>query len=65
GYKTVGKAVETEQALRDAIDKLLTNKGPAFIDVRIRKGMRSDLPRLKISHVDLKDIFMKKNKELR
>ena len=58
GYKTVGKAVETEQTLHSAVNRLLPIEGPAFIDVHIRKGVRSDLPPLKISHIDLKNALM-------
>lgn len=59
GYKTVGEPVETEPALRDAVKTLLPADRPAFIDIRIRKGIRSDLPLLKISHKDLKETFMR------
>jgi len=65
GYKTVGAAVETKQALQGAVKKLLAADGPAFIDIRIRKGTRSDLGPLKASLSNLKDIFMKSIKELR
>lgn len=65
GYKTVGSSVETEQALRDAVSTLLPAENPAFIDVRIRKGIRSDLPLLKIAHLDLKESFMKSIKAQR
>ncbi len=59
GYNTVGYAVETEQKLRDAIKVLLATGGPAFIDIHIRKGIRSDLGPLNVSLGNLKDIFMK------
>ena len=65
GYKTVGSSVETERALRDAVSTLLPAENPAFIDVRIRKGIRSDLPLLKIAHLDLKESFMKSIKAQR
>ena len=65
GYKTIGAAVETEQALQDATQTLLKTEGPAFIDIHIRKGVRKNLPPLKVSHIDLKDMFVKKNRELR
>jgi phosphonopyruvate decarboxylase len=58
GYKTVGLPVEAEQNLRAALMQLLAGGGPAFVDVRIRKGLRKDLPPLKISsHIDLKNLF--------
>jgi len=60
GYKTVGLAVETEQNMRAAVRQLFEGSGPAFIDVRIRKGLRKDLPPLNVSsHRDLKNLFMK------
>jgi phosphonopyruvate decarboxylase len=59
GYKTIGSAVETEQALRNSLEKLLVDGGPAFIDVHIRKGIRIDLPPLRISHEFLKGEFKK------
>jgi phosphonopyruvate decarboxylase len=58
GYKTVGTAVETERDLRDAVKVLLPSGKPAFIDVRIRKGIRDDLGPLKVSLYHLRDIFM-------
>lgn len=63
GYKTVGSAVETEQALRGAIKTLLATEGPAFIDIRIRKGIRSDLGPLDINHREYKEVFMNSLKE--
>jgi phosphonopyruvate decarboxylase len=61
GYNTVGKAVDTRQALIDAITSLLRHrgKGPAFIDVHISKGIRSDLGSLDISLKEKKKLFMK------
>jgi len=58
GYKTLGKAVKTEQGLVQAVQTLLPADGPAFIEVRIRKGIRADLPPLKFSHSDLKTLLM-------
>ena len=40
----------------------LSADGPAFIDVRIRKGIRDDLPPLKVSHIDLKNMLMKNSR---
>jgi len=65
GYKTVGAAVETKQALRDAVKTLLASEGPAFIDIRIREGTRSDLGPLKGRISDLKNLFMKSMKDRR
>lgn len=58
GYNTIGRPVETEQELKDAIKRLLATGGSAFMDIRIRKGIRSDLPPLKVSLADLKKNLM-------
>jgi phosphonopyruvate decarboxylase len=63
GFVTIGKAVETKQELGSAIKTLLAENGPAFVEVHIRKGIRSDLPPLKISHIDLKEQLMGAVKE--
>ena len=65
GYQTAGSAVKTKEALQDAVKTLLATEGPAFIDARIRKGIRADLPPLNVSHLDLKDMLMKNLKERR
>jgi len=59
GYRTVGRAVETAEELQDAVKQLLDAGGPAFIDMRIRKGIRPGLPPLKIVPVELKGPLMK------
>ena len=65
GSQTVGSAVETKESLQDAVKILLATEGPAFIDARIRKGIRADLPPLNVSPLDLKDMLMKNFKERR
>ena len=65
GFQTVGDAVQTKEALQDAVKNLLATEGPAFVDARIRKGIRADLPPLNVSHLDLKDMLMKNLKERR
>lgn len=50
GYETIGSHVTKEEELQVAIKTLLAKDKPGFVDVRIRKGIRSDLPALKISH---------------
>lgn len=59
GYKTIGRSVETKETLRDAVKQLLEAGGPAFIDMRICKGLRPDLPPLKIIPSELKQQLMK------
>jgi phosphonopyruvate decarboxylase len=58
GYQTGEGAVSTEAGLQDAVRQRLAAAGPAFIDMRIRKGMRSDLPKLIITPVELKKQLM-------
>ncbi len=59
GYNTTGGFVTSEKELQNAISILLKKKGPYFIEVRIRKGMRSDMPKLNINFIDSKKVFMK------
>lgn len=60
GYSTIEKPVQTASALKDATSLLLKKKRPSFIEVHIKKGMRSKLPPLDIIPVDLKCIGFKK-----
>lgn len=53
GYKTVGKAVATKSELAAAINELMHSEGASFIDVRIHKGLKGELPPLDISVEDL------------
>ena len=50
GYETVGKPVETEQELIDAIEKLKVCGKAAFIDCRIHKGLNRKLPPIIFDH---------------
>ncbi len=59
GYKTVGRAVETEEDLTAAVLELLALDGPSFVEARIRKGIRADMPALKIIPSDLKELLIK------
>jgi phosphonopyruvate decarboxylase len=57
GYHTGGIAVDTEADLQGAVRERLAGYGPAFIEMRIRKGMRADLPKLMITPVELKELL--------
>lgn len=58
GYQTVGKAIETEQELIDAIE-ILSNCGKAsFIDCRIHKGLSRKLPQIVFNHRTAIDEFI-------
>ncbi len=59
GYKTIGNSVNTKKNLEEAIKELLDTDGPKFIDIHIRQGIRSDIPFLKVSHIDSKYALMK------
>ena len=58
GY-LVETPVETETDLCAMIQSLCDRGTPAFIEARIRKGIRSDLPPLKADHPALKKAFLK------
>lgn len=58
GYHTVNNPAKNEQELLSSVDQLLEKGGPAFIDVLIRKGMRSKLPPLDIIPKELKQEFI-------
>lgn len=59
GYKTLGRVVETGGKLAAAVSELLVRQGPAFVEVRIRTGIRSDMPPLKIKHAELKKVLIR------
>lgn len=50
GYATVGKAIENEAELIDALAKLRNCGKAAFIDCRIHKGINSKLPPIIFDH---------------
>ena len=59
GYKTPGHAVETKEELQSIIRGFAMGEMPLFIDVHIRQGIRSDMPKLNIDHKAQKDTLMK------
>ncbi|WP_315122280.1 phosphonopyruvate decarboxylase [uncultured Clostridium sp.] len=62
GYKTVGHAVKDREGLEKAVEKLMEANGPAFIDMRIRKGIREDIPNLNVLLSDAKKQLMEELK---
>lgn len=58
GYKTANRAVETKKGIQNSLKNLLTGVGPFFIDLHIRKGIRSDLPALKYDLKHTKEKFI-------
>ncbi len=64
GYATVGKAVESESELIDAIGKLKDCGKASFIDCRIHKGLNSKLPPIIFNHRSaIDDLIADLNKE--
>lgn len=59
GYATPNSYIETPEGVAQAISQLLGSSGPSFFEVRIRKGMRSDIPVLKIDPLDQKSGLLK------
>lgn len=57
GYLTTGCYVSTKNNIKQAIEQLKGN-GPSFLDIRIRKGIRSDMPILRTDLGRIKDDFM-------
>ncbi|MDE5803271.1 MAG: phosphonopyruvate decarboxylase [Lachnospiraceae bacterium] len=53
GYRTFGSSVEDRETLQAALKSFVTDKGPFFIDMRIHKGLRGELPSLKVSHEEM------------
>lgn len=58
GYMTVGKAVETEEELAKAVERLKNCGKASFIDCRIHKGLNSKLPPIVFDHREAIDALM-------
>ena len=58
GYATVGRAVETEAELIDAIERLRGCGRAAFIDCRIHKGLSRKLPPIVFDHREAIDALI-------
>ncbi|WP_194439032.1 phosphonopyruvate decarboxylase [Vibrio fluminensis] len=58
GYETLGKFVSTTSELQQGVAILRASAKPAFLEVRIKKGMRSDMPVLKADTKALKHQFI-------
>ena len=59
GYRTVGHAVETKEELQQIIRDNQSAEMPLFIDVHVRQGIRSDMPKLNIDHKAQKEALMR------
>jgi len=58
GYKTMGKAFKNVDDIKQAVEDILKNEGPSFIEIIIRKGIRADMPPLKFDLLEAKVEFM-------
>ena len=58
GYRTPGQAVETKEELQSILKNYKKGKMPLFIDVHVRQGIRSDMPKLNIDHKAQKKALM-------
>lgn len=59
GYRTPGHAVETKEELQAILKDYKKGEMPLFIDVHVRQGIRSDMPKLNIDHKAQKLALMK------
>jgi phosphonopyruvate decarboxylase len=59
GYRTPGHAVETKEELQAIVKDYQKEEMPLFIDVHVRQGIRSDMPKLNIDHKAQKTALMK------
>ena len=61
GYHTAGSYIDSRSALQSSLMELTSKEGPLFIDVHVRQGIRSDMPKLSINHhqeiCDLNRVF--------
>ena len=58
GYLTPGHAVETKEELQDIIKNHRKGEMPLFVDVHVRQGIRSDMPKLNINHKAQKEALI-------
>lgn len=58
GYRTPGHAVETREELQKVVRENKNSEMPLFIDVHVRQGIRSDMPKLDIDHKAVKNELM-------
>lgn len=63
GYRTPGHAVETRVELQNVVREFKNGEMPLFIDVHVRQGIRSDMPKLSIDHKAVKNELMQNLKK--
>lgn len=63
GYRTPGHAVETKEELQKLVRENKKGEIPLFVDVHVRQGIRSDMPKLGIDHKAVKNELMQNLKK--
>lgn len=63
GYRTPGRAVESKEELQKLVRENKNGEMPLFIDVHVRQGIRSDMPKLSIDHKTVKNELMQNLKK--
>ena len=58
GYRTPGHTVVTKEELQKLVRENRNSEMPLFIDVHVRQGIRSDMPKLGIDHKAVKNELM-------
>lgn len=58
GYHTLGHAIKTKEELQTIIRGFRRGNCPMFIDVHVRQGIRSNMPKLNIDHKAQKKALM-------
>ncbi len=58
GYQTIPRFVETKELLWNELNGLMESNAPKFLDVHVRQGIRSDMPKLNIDHKAVKRELM-------
>lgn len=58
GYLTVEGAITDRETLVQTIDEFSKENKPCFIDLHVRQGIRKDMPKLDIDHIESKKALM-------
>lgn len=58
GYRVQNSFLQTKEGIRKCISEVLCSDGPHFLEVRIKKGMRQDMPILRMLPAEEKTKFM-------
>jgi len=58
GFSTTKERINSRQEFDEAMETLKSSKQPRLLDIRIRKGMRADMPVLKFDQKETKQMLM-------